>query len=427
MQEKIKLLTENIIIELAPKDEIWDGKKILSILKKPKGEERLAFWRENLQIDMQMLPGNTPLQKEKNLIEEIDKALLSCLDTLVEQKKVCMFYDINAKSQKIKKYTLAFPMESYERNTEQFLKKLEEQKKQYLAQLAEENAKAAQEQEKQKQEIREEREKITREYERQKQEKEAQAAKEKQEKEAERQRIKQEKEAEKQRIKSEKDAEIEREKQEKKAQEERDAAQKEQETKERMELLQKFEASVQTQLQAIKEYVQTLERNKSLTESSLKDSQEFLKQIHTFFPKPEKKAKSSAPQMSKGKKTKKETPLPEKTAKEKAIQEKPVQKVFFYEQQENNHETSLDEACESIHKLYSKLRVIQSYPVIKIHQLRRELNFSREMFDQAIETLARQKKVDLLQSSDEEFEADERRDAYYDAIEDRVYYFIQWR
>ncbi|NUM34478.1 MAG: hypothetical protein HUU50_08030, partial [Candidatus Brocadiae bacterium] len=145
-EEKIKLLTEKIIIELAPQGEVWESKKILDLLKKPKGEERINFWRDSLQIDMQALEGKTSLQKEKSLLKSIESSLLPCFENLVDQKKIYVLYEINAKKQKTTKYTLAFPWETYQCDTQKFLEGLQEEQKKHLAELALEQEKIKEQQ-----------------------------------------------------------------------------------------------------------------------------------------------------------------------------------------------------------------------------------------------------------------------------------------
>ena len=407
-EEKIKQLAKNVILELAPQEEVWESKKILDLLKKPKGEERTNFWRDALQIDMQSLPGKTAVQKEKSLIKAIEDALLPCLEILVEEKKVCMLYELNNKKLKTKKYTLAFPWESYQIKTEEFLAKLREEQKQHLAQLTQEQQKLEEE----------------------KKQYELQIAQDKAKQEEEHKQILAQVAQERENIKEEQKqhlAQLAQERQQQKEEQKQHLAQlvyenkqhlaqmeaaQEQNRKEWMEMVQKAEQMQKEHIQFLREWQ---EKMPSMVKNPLADAQEFLKKIQASLPKAGKK---QAAAKTSSKKSKKPAAAPKKQEQE----------VFAFSKPETNHEISLEEACEKLHKLYSEMRILQKYPVIKIHLLRRELKVSRELFDQAIETLARQKKIDLLQATNEEdFERDERRDAYYDSIEDRIYYFIQWR
>ncbi|NUM34463.1 MAG: hypothetical protein HUU50_07955, partial [Candidatus Brocadiae bacterium] len=195
---------------------------------------------------------------------------------------------------------------------------------------------------------------------------------------------------------------------------EKEIARQEQEQRERLFFLQQAEEKEKAHIQILKEMKEISEKIPSLMKSPLGDSQEFLKQIQKLFPKPEKK------QANFFKKEEEKKPLKNSAPEKKLEIPFPVQKELF-------PEISLEDVCQKLHSVYSELRILEKHHAIKIHLLRRELNFPRETFDQAIKTLASQRKIDLVPADEENFERDERRDAYYDAIEDRTYYFIQWR
>jgi hypothetical protein len=97
------------------------------------------------------------------------------------------------------------------------------------------------------------------------------------------------------------------------------------------------------------------------------------------------------------------------------------------EQGTEKKEMSIDDAEKKVKKLYDEMRILQKYPSIKIHQLRRAANLSPEIFDRVIENLARRKKIDLVPADETDFSPDERKESYRDPAEDRIYYYVQWR
>lgn len=144
-EEKMSELAQRVFLELCPVGEVWELKKILDLLKKPEGQEKIAFWREKLQISLDSFLGKTLLQKEKQSMEAVQELLPQVLSFLVEKKQIHVLFETTSQGKRLPKYTLAFPQESYASDREIFLARLTEEAEKAKKQAEEERARREQE------------------------------------------------------------------------------------------------------------------------------------------------------------------------------------------------------------------------------------------------------------------------------------------